>query len=1454
MRSSVSSIITAGLCLLSQLASSSTVDFKQEWQLQDAFQEHSAVRDKICLNGRWQIQLLTADELKAALTVPSATGVQPEKALSVKQQMLRNMQKINEKTTDAAPSYPAKLIAPKNDPVLYLYVPGLFYDPDGRQTGLQGAGLTNAQRAGWGATRQLTWNGRNIAEYPGAIYQREITVSNPVENYFVQLENVRDQAVIYVNGQFAGVAEGVEAAQIPISKFLRNGTNTLQLVMKAESKGRICGLLGDVWLLRRPAEQFIRHAFLETADFAKKQVKLMVNLDGNPQGQFEVTFQDRQGRQTTVPAGSLTPVNIPTGRNDHYYVAKFEFPGAEPWTTQHPNLYKCTVTWKNDGTIIDETIPVNFGFRELKIDGRSYMLNGSKLHFRNAILPGYLCHLEFDNIKRYFTECKQAGINSICMWIHGIAIPDNILSLADEQGMMLTVVLYGVEANYKNWNDSSVRAKVRKQLTDYLKTVQNHPSVLNYSLDPSIMAYPQDISPYGIAHDTLVPEEDYDNNKAQSGPTAEFAGWVKAFDPHKAVWQYAGGAYGGDIYSTMIYLNFVQLQDKKSWLDGWSKTGTKPFFAIEMGMPWDSSYYHDHISGTVEPRSSEPMLAEYCAIDAGDIAYPLDNKEWYRKTFACEVKPHAQNGNDLYVNSSLLFYAYFRAGRPRHLLQQERLLFTETIRAWRYRGASMTPWSYADMIADNDGRLEEAVPVNYKNYKTPGLKPFYKLNSMFKRYNDNYKALTESMAERLVFIADQDGFRADHSYYAGEPVMKRVILINDSDRTIDATFNVRAVRQSDNETVFSGDLNLNCPPGEVAEGPFSFKCASVPQREQYKIIANGMIEGKAYHDEFMIEVFPSEQKIASPQHQFYLYNPDNGAALPEQLNALGLKYQAYTPGMVLHPATDELIIARNALPKLKASFNRIIDFVKNGGSVLVMEQQAEILNELFQLKTLHLNSRTMFKSFDSENRLGNLADADLKNWRGDSDFLPLDNTWEKSGYPRHIWKISQQGIVSSLLIQRPHTGAYRSWINGGFDLDYSGLLELGIGQGRLFFCQLDISSRCAKNPDSMTALRGIINLIDTLPAPAGRYPVFYAGNDQQAQQLIKTLGIKCGGNASTPDTRQTMLVGANASEQELALAKQHLKNGGTALFLARKNPASLPAEFMPPSAVKFDDYSLNKLPELPLLSGLTLADFYWKDYYRYPLFKSGDSVTPVIAVKALNGTAVYCQIDPYAFGIDPDIQRQMRAQQKQLRVIASLLNRLGVDFPFDTSVASRFDGIVLEDKWGFRTDPRNDGEKAGFQNGFMPQHQLDPTRTWQAQGITEKNPNVHPEHPKDYNGIAWYRHDVIIPPSAKGTKIYFRAQIDDYDVTWFNGVKIGETDEKTKNAFREYRKYLIPENLIKYGEINHIVTKVNDVGFDGGFWSDRRMNMWIGIFPDRVNAGPYHDAGYDYDPYLFRRW
>jgi len=1433
---------------------SGEVNFKQEWQQKNAYQKHSATRQKICLNARWKIKLLTADELKKF--IPAAKSKSPVKKISLRQQLLDNIKKINRKTTEIKQSYPESISETGDSSKLYIYTPGLFYALGSRQTGLRGLGLESAQRVGWGATRNLRYNSKNIKEYFGAIYKREINISTPDKNYFIQLDNAKNKAIVYVNGRFAGTSEGREANEIPIRKLLKSGINSLQIIVVSNDKLR--GLLGDIWLLQHPARQFIKDAFLETADFTTKKLTLNIALRGKPEGEFKVIFVPVRKNQERliVQLDRLKPSSKKVGKNI-YFTANFKLPKVKAWYPEpNPNLYRCTVRWKSNGKIVDETVPFNFGFRQLKIHGRNYILNGKKFHFRSIPGMGYISHMERKNYKRYFAELRKANINSATLW--NTDTSKDIFSLADEQGIMLNLCIRGIKANYKNWNNPSVRQKVKKQLLEHLKMLQNHPSLIHYFIEPGLLPYAQDFSPYGMAHSNLIPKEDYDSNNAQVGPAKEFEKWLKTFDPNKAILQYAGGAYS-DTYSTMIYLDFVRLQDKRNWLNGWAKTGTKPFFAIETGMPWDSSYYHDHISSTVKPRSSEPMIAEYCAIDLGDSVYAMDNKKWYRKQFACKVKPQAQNGNDFYVGGSGLFYRYWRPGRPRNLLLHERLLFTKTVQAWRYRKMSgFTPWAYAEMIADNNGVLESKIPASYKNYKTPGIKPFYQLNTYFTRYNDNYKLLTKSMADRLIFIADKDTLRMDHSYYDNETISKKIVFINDG-KSVNATFTVKVIQQATGKIVFHKKITMFCPKGQTVEKLFSFTGEKLQRRSNYKIIVNANIDGKAYHDQFMVERFPVISKINKATNSFLLYNPDKSSALPEQLKAQGINCRVYKPGAKLKPQSDILIIARNALSYLTEDIAKVTNFVKKGGKVLIMEQSAGILNKLFKLKTLHLNTRKLFKAFDHQQSFNNLKNVDLKNWRGDSNFLPLDNTWLKKGYPRHIWKISQQGIVASLLIQRPHTGPYRSYLNGGFDLDYSAFLELSVGQGKIFFCQLDISSRNAKNPNSMLALHNIIKMINQIETQSKRQALTYIGNDPQVLELIKTLKVKHLKTVTKNNHKNSvMLLGTITSDREIKKAEQHLKNGGTVVFTARKNLSSLPKQFNAPVATKLDDYTLSKMPSIPQLSGLTLGDFYWKDYYRYKGFNFKGNFAPIIAVKALNGTAVFCQVDPYVFGRDPIIQRQMRAQQKKLRIIANLLNNLNVEFKSQLATKMTkeyFDGIVLENKWGFKLDPQNQGEKLGYQNGFKAVHKLKPTEGWENQGIKNKNLFfTAPKNQSDYDGIAWYQQHFIIPVNAKGEKLYFRAQIDDYDVTWFNGVKIGETDKKTKNAYRQYRKYLIPEKLIKYGKKNIITVKVNDIGFDGGFWADRRMKVKIGIFPDKTNKGPYRDAQYDYDPYLFKRW
>ncbi|MCF6176695.1 MAG: hypothetical protein L3J71_13115 [Victivallaceae bacterium] len=1440
------SLFITTILLISSALTAAPVDFKQEWQLKDAYRERSTTRKKTCLNGRWKIRLLNANELKTAATIASAKNSKPVKKLSIKAQMLQNLKKLNKKAPAQKQKYPAELKTSAANSSLYIYTPGLFYNPGGRQTGLLGTGLINNQRVGWGATRKLTYNGKNIKSYPGAVYQRDITIAKPGKDYFIRLDNVKDKALVYVNGKFAGTSEGREANDISISRLLKAGNNRLQIVVTPDNikaKPQLRGLIGDIWLIKRPATQFIKYAFLETADFSNKQLVLKLALQGKPQGQFTVTFKFK-GTNITIPV-KLTP------QTDKWLTATFKFPQVAVWSPEQPNLYKCIVKWQKSGKIIDETTPFNFGFREIKINGKNYIFNNHKFHFRNFAGSSYLSHIEAKSYRKDFAEFKKAGINSISLW--NPESPENILDLADEYGIMVNIYLYGIKANYLSWNDRKTRNKVKKQLTEHLKATQNHPSVIHYFINPGLLPYAQDISPYGIAHDTLLPKEDYDGNHAQTGPAFEYEKWLKTFDPYKAVLQYAGGAYG-DVYSTMIYLNFVRLQDKKEWLNGWSKTGTKPFYAIEMGMPWDSSYYHDHISGTVKPRASEPMIAEYTAIDFGEQVYALDNKTWYRKQFACKVKPKAQNGNDFYIGGSSLFYQYWRPGRPKNILLQERLLFAETVRAWRYNGISgFTPWAYLEMIADDDGKLESPIPAKYSSYKTPGAKPFYQINSRLKRYNDNYKPITASMADRLIFIADKDTMRTDHTYYSNELITKKIVFINDGTK-VNTDLTVNATQPSSGKIIFSKRLKIICPQGETIEQLFAFKAPKLQQRASYKITVTGEIAGKQYSDSFMLEVLPTPKKLAELKHKFYLYNPAATTALSEQLKTLGIVCDTYNPGTALKSPTDVLIIARNSLPELTKNITQITDFVNQGGTVLIMEQQAKVLKDIFKLKTLRLNSRTLFKAFDKADLLKELKAVDLKNWRGDSNFLPLDNTWLKHGYPRHIWTISQKGVVASLLIQRPHIRAYRSYLNGGFDLDYSALLELTIGRGRILFCQLAISSRKSSNPNSMLALSTLVKAIDERTPQTKPQPIVYSGNNSATVELLKILKVEYQSTATAKNA--VMLIDSKAKQAEFKQAQQHLQNGGTVIFLANKLLGFLPKQFNAPKTIKFDDYTLNKLPEVPLLSGLTLADFYWKDYYRYPLFKINEIPTPIVAVKALNGTAVFCQVDPFEFGQKPTIQRQQRSQQKKLRIIANLMNNLGVAFksPINNS-AKQFNGILLENKWGFKIDPQNRGEKLAYAKGFKAVVKLNPTKAWETQGVTDKNHFfTPPKNKKEYDGIAWYQQDVVIPLSAKGKKIYFRAQVDDYDITWFNGVEIGRTGKENKHAYREYRKYLIPEKLIKYGAKNRIVVKVDDIGFDGGFWVDRRMKVKVGIFPDKTNEGPYHDADYDYDPYLFRRW
>lgn len=82
----------------------------------------------------------------------------------------------------------------------------------------------------------------------------------------------------------------------------------------------------------------------------------------------------------------------------------------------------------------------------------------------------------------------------------------------------------------------------------------------------------------------------------------------------------------------------------------------------------------------------------------------------------------------------------------------------------------------------------------------------------------------------------------------------------------------------------------------------------------------------------------------------------------------------------------------------------------------------------------------------------------------------------------------------------------------------------------------------------------------------------------------------------------------------------------------------------------------------------------------------------------------------------------------------------------------------------------------------------------------------------EFDGIVWFRKTIEIPDNWAGKKLELSlGAVDDEEVTYFNGVKIGST-----SGYNVNRVYTIPANLVKKGKAV-ITVRVLDTGGGGGF-------------------------------------
>ncbi len=94
-------------------------------------------------------------------------------------------------------------------------------------------------------------------------------------------------------------------------------------------------------------------------------------------------------------------------------------------------------------------------------------------------------------------------------------------------------------------------------------------------------------------------------------------------------------------------------------------------------------------------------------------------------------------------------------------------------------------------------------------------------------------------------------------------------------------------------------------------------------------------------------------------------------------------------------------------------------------------------------------------------------------------------------------------------------------------------------------------------------------------------------------------------------------------------------------------------------------------------------------------------------------------------------------------------------------------------------------------------------KSWEDQGLN------------GLDGTVWYRKTITLTAQQAGSDVtLWLGKIDDCDIAYVNGVKVGETC-----VYDKVRKYTVPAKLLKEGK-NVIVVKVLDTGGAGGFWGE----------------------------------
>jgi beta-galactosidase len=1175
------------------------------------------------------------------------------------------------------------------------------------------------------------WKDENLNAIHMAWYQREITIPENWAGRRITLyaEYIYSYAVVYIDGRKRGEMHYPRSEVDLTSSCLPGKRHLLSLYMEAsplkkDGLKRVQvdrrGLCGDVFLVSTPAQTRIDDVKVETS-IRKWRITFDTAVSGlgsDNKYRLIADIKDNGRMVKKVVSKFFTAADLKNGR----LAFTSSWTNARLWDIHTPqNVYDVRLSLLDmNGDVRDVFQTVRFGFREFWIEGRDFRLNGSRLFcfavpLDNAQIGA--AWASYAGAYETMARLKSIGVNLVYTHNYGCK-PGSHLSLeeifqaADDLGMLISLALpHAASYNWKSLNADETNAYAG-HVEFYIRMAQNHPSVVMYSMNHNMLGYAHDMNPDLIDgfHNNMGEREPRIDSKTRIARRTEDI--VKQFDRTRLIYHHSSGNFG-QIYTSNFYLNFVPIQERSDWFEHWASEGIKPLFLCEYGAPlamswtlhrgWENGkWYQGKKYYTNGKLQYQFCTAEWGSQFLGDTSYKLTEQEksnirfearqwrkgisWYRWDYPFKV-------HEAPVGIS-------------NIIDVMAMYITDNWRAYRTWGVSaFNIWCHGDLwkLKENIDRKKTSFAVDWNNLQKPGFSPDF-IDRQFERMDTAYdlsdwiitnagRALLRNNQPRLAYIGGKPArfTSKDHNFYAGETVEKQIIIINNSRKalTCDCSWSF------DIPMVESGRQIITVETGEIAQIPLQLSLPDSLAPGKYALNMTARFSsGDIQEDSFRIYVLP-RPNLLYPSVRIALFDPQGQTG--HLLQALRIPYELVDASED-HSRYDILIIGKEALTVDGPAPD--MEGVPKGLKVIVFEQKADVFEKRFGFRVQEYGLRRVFKRLPDHPILAGLDAHNLCNFRGQATIAPPRLEYDFS--PHHFptikwcglkvtrgWRCDTYGNVATVLIEKPTRGDFLSIVDGGFNLQYSPLLEYREGMGMILFCQIDVTGRTELDPVSMNIVNNILKYVLQY-SPQPRRNALYVG-DPAGRHYFKQAGISLGAYESGMLKQGKVLIVGPGGGKQLANHRKEiiewLKEGGHILTIGLDDGnirAFLPLDIEMKKEEHICAY-FDSADRHSLIAGIGPAEVCIRDPRELTLVSKGALVVGNGVLALGEGcSVVFCQLVPWQFD-----QKKMYHTKISFRRTAFLVNRLlsNMGISSTTPLLARFSRPV-KDHWYTRSEKR----------------------------------------------------------------------------------------------------------------------------------------------------------------------